>query len=115
MVIISKKITISELKKQYMNIFPMMIKAVVDIDMGIMALDAELHADLEAFLIDKGSNQDNLWGINIYPGKPKERLIEFTALINIRPHQNNPSMEVHDSKIKERIKNIVAGLVDYDS
>ena len=44
-----------------------MVKAVVDVDGEIIAIDAELHADLEGFLLQQGSKQANLWGINLYP------------------------------------------------
>jgi len=32
-----------------------------------MAINAELHADEEQFLLDHGSQQDDLRGINLYP------------------------------------------------
>lgn len=38
----------------------------------IMAVDAELHADLEALLLEKESKQDVLWGINLYPEESDE-------------------------------------------
>jgi len=43
------------------------VKAVVDIDRELVALDAELHSDLEALLIENGAQQKDLWGINFYP------------------------------------------------
>jgi hypothetical protein len=90
-----------------------MTKAVVDIDKGIMAIDADLHSDLESALLEAGSTQEDLWGINLYPLKSKEDFIEFTSLINIRPHQNNSSMEIEDSTIREKVKSLVEKLVDY--
>lgn len=44
-----------------------MIKGVVDLERGILLLDADLHADQEASLLADGSKQSNLWGINLRP------------------------------------------------
>ncbi len=53
-----------------------------------------------------------MWGINLYLKKsPKER-IEYTALINIRPSQDNPSMEVESKEVRDKIEKIVNRLID---
>ena len=96
MKIITEAIALSTLKSEYMHFFSDMIKADVDVEKQIMALDAELHADLETLLLDSGSLQENIWGINIFPDKSPDECIEFTSLINIRPSQHNCSMEVED-------------------
>lgn len=88
-----------------------MTKAVVDSKKEIIALDGELHADLEASLIETGSKQEDLWGINLYLEKPSKERIEYTALINIRPSQDNPGMEVESAKIRKRIERIVNKLI----
>jgi len=54
-------------KKVAANMFGNMVKAVVDVDRELIAVDAELHSDLEALLLDDGSKQRSLWGINLYP------------------------------------------------
>jgi hypothetical protein len=95
---------------KFMSYFKTVIKAVVDIKREIIALDAQLHADLEKLLIGDGSFQEDLWGINLYPFKDKD-FIEYNALINIRPHQNNFSMEIEDKDLKEKIKKIVEKLI----
>ena len=115
MKILNSKITRQELIEKYLICFKTVTKAVVDIEKKILAIDAELHADLEAYLIEHGSDQENLWGINLYPNKSKDDFIEYTALMNIRPHQDNKSMEVEDTNIKEKIKNIIDNLVDYET
>jgi len=61
------QIHLEELKKMAAAMFGDMVKAVVDVGRDIMAVDAELHADEEALLMEKGSVQNNLWGINLYP------------------------------------------------
>ena len=77
----------------------------------IMAVDAELHADQEALLLKKGSNQQNLWGINLYPDKEVENWIEFDSMINLRPSQGNLSRGVDDPKVRKKIIIIVNKLV----
>ena len=115
MEIISQKIVLSSLKTKYMEYFTTMIKADVDVDQRIMAIDAELHSDLEALLLDQGSKQEHIWGINLYPDKTKTDCIEYTSLINIRPAQENRSMEVEDQHIRETIRSIVEELIDFES
>ena len=91
--------------------FGNLVKAVVDVERKIMALDGELHADEEALLLENGSRQENLWGINIYPELEGPERIEFDSVINIRPSQGNLSRSVDDLVIREKIVQIVAGLV----
>ena len=111
--IIEEKISRKEIAEKYLTYFDTMTKAVVDIGKEVMAVDADLHSDLESALLETGSIQENLWGINLYPLKNKEDFIEYTSLINIRPHQNNTSMEIEDPHIRERVKSTVDKLVDY--
>ena len=102
----------SEILSKHNRYFKTMIKAVVDVKNSFMAIDAELHADLEGLLLSEGkSDQKDVWGINLFLDKPKEQWIEFTALINIRPSANNRSMEVEDPGIKESIRSIVEKLI----
>lgn len=96
------------------NIFGDLVKAVVDVKQEIMALDAGLHADEEKLLLENGSKQENLWGINLYPDLPKDQMIEFDSMINLRPNQNNRSRGVDDQKIREMIVNIVNKLITND-
>ena len=88
-----------------------MVKAVVDIQREIMALDAELHPDEEAFLLERGSEQADLWGINLYPALQGRDLVEFDPMINLRPSQGNRSRGVEDAATRERILAIVESIV----
>lgn len=89
-----------------------LVKAVVDVSQGIMAVGGELHADEEVILTEKeGSKRENTWGINIYPGRSEKEWIEFDSMINLKPHYGNRSRDVEDPKIKEKIKNIVRTLI----
>jgi len=106
--IVHKKISTKELKKMSEKMFGGFVKAVVDIEKEIMAIDAELHSDEENLLLENGSQQKHLWGINIYPEKEDfENWIEFDSMINLRPSWGNKSRSVDDPKIQEIIKKIV--------
>lgn len=85
------------------NFFGDMVKAVVDIAQKKMGVDAELHADIEQALLEQGSMQYDLWGINLYPDMDGEDFIEFDSLINIRPGQGNRSRDVQDADTRKKI------------
>ena len=102
------KITVAELKEIAGKMFGGMVKADVDVAKKHIVIDAELHADIEQFMLDNGSHQNDIWGINLYPdqfGTPD--FIEFDSMINIRPGQNNRSRYVEDADIRNQITNIV--------
>lgn len=105
-------IIIKELKDMAENLYGDLVKAVVDIEREIMVIDADLHADEEKELLDKGSKQKNLWGINLYPDLyGKEDFVEFDSMINLRPSQNNMTRGVGDDKTRKKIIEIVNRLV----
>ena len=91
--------------------FVEIMKIVVDINQELLAIDGEMHADLENILLEMGSRQGDLWGANIYPSNDKTDRIEFTSFINIRPSQGNRAMEIRDPNIKEVIRSIVNKLL----
>jgi hypothetical protein len=107
MKIISKKITSREMQELAANVFGDMVKGVVDIERELIAVDAELHADLETCLLEDGSVQHSLWGVNFYPGLSGDDFVEFDSLSNIRPAQGNRSRMVEDERIQKRILEIV--------
>jgi hypothetical protein len=111
MKIIRDKIGRQELKEMAEESFGNLVKAVVDIENAIMAVDAELHADEEALLLENGSKQENLWGINLYTEIEGEEFIEFDSMINLKPSQGNRSRGVDSPEIRERIKDIISKLV----
>lgn len=80
-----------------------MVKAVVDVKRELVAIDAELHSDLEAELLVAGSSQENLWGINFYPDLEGSEFLEFDSMINMRPSQGNMSRSVDDETIQRAI------------
>jgi hypothetical protein len=105
--ILDEPISIDELRKIAADTFGELVKAVVDVRRGLVALDAELHADLEALLINDGSRQNDLWGINFYPDLRGEDFLEFDSMINMRPSLNNMSRGVEDKALREAITEIV--------
>ena len=111
MTIIDKAISRKRLTELAQNFYGEMIKGVVDIDRQIMALDAELHSDLEKLLLENGSNQESLWGINLYPDVEGDDFIEFDSLIDISPRRNNFSRNVEDEAIRGQIRSIVNNLI----
>lgn len=88
-----------------------MVKAVVDVSRRIMAIGGELHSDEEALLLDEGSEQRDLWGINLYPAETGADWVEFDSMINVRPAQGNRSRGVEDPELRQTIRSIVEELV----
>jgi len=111
MKLVDKKISLDELKKMSARIFGGLVKAVVDVKKEIMAVDASMHADEESFLLQNGSQQDDLWGINLYPNIKGNDFIEFDSMINVRPNLNNLSRNIKDEKLRDKIITIVNKLI----
>lgn len=105
--IIVDKITNDELRALASNYFGDMVKAVADINKEILCVDAELHADMEQYLLSNGSQQSDLWGFNLYPDENCDDFIEFYSMINIRPYNNNRSRDVENQEIRNKIIEIV--------
>lgn len=110
--LIKEPISIEKLNTLAKEMFGDLVKAVVDVEKGIMAIGGELHADEERVLLENGSKQDNLWGINLYPETAGADFIEFDSMINVRPSVGNSSRGVDDKKTRQRIIDIVNRLVE---
>ncbi len=111
MEILSSPISAAHLCEIAHEFYDDMVKAVVDIDRKIMAISAEFHADLERELVLEGSDQESLWGINLYPGVDGDDFVEFDSIINITPRRQNFSRDVEDPSVRERIREIVKALI----
>lgn len=109
--IIVQPIPRAELRELAQKWFGDLVKAVVDVEQGIMAVGGDMHADEEQLLLSNGSKQNDLWGINIYPELENEKWIEFDSMINIRPSQNNRSRSVENKDTQNKIRSIVEKLV----
>lgn len=91
--------------------FGNLVKAVIDVEKNIMAIDAELHADEEALLLENGSKQVNLWGINIYPELNDPEWIEYDSMINLKPAVGNHIRGIENQEVKDKIVKIVRELI----
>ncbi len=113
MKIVKDTIEVAELQEICKNgIFVEVVKAVIDIEKGIMAIDAEMHADLADSLAEQEhSRHENLWGVNLYPAQVGDAFIVFTSFINIKPGFGNKSMGIDDPKVKEKVITIINTLV----
>lgn len=111
MILVDKEISLEELKKIAHQSFGNLVKAVVDVEKEIMVIGGELHSDEEEFLLRRGSRQENLWGINIYPELEDKEWIEFDSVINLRPSLGNLTRGVDNPEIREKIYKIVNKLV----
>ncbi len=109
--IIKEPISREELKQIAQEGFGYLVKAVVDIKQGIMALGGELHADGEVLLSEQGSKREYTWGINIYPEKSEEEWIEFDSMVNLKPSFGNRSRGVENEKVQQEIRDIVRKLI----
>lgn len=89
-----------------------LLKIVVDIKRRVIAVDAEMHADLENLLLDDGSKQEDLWGANLYPERGNTEFFEFTSFINIRPATGNRGMEINDPLIRDQVVSITNQLIE---
>lgn len=107
MQILQQPISRAKLRTLAQNTFGDMIKCVADIRLDLLALDADLHADLEQMLLKNGSAQENLWGFNLWVEEAGEDFIEYDSLINIRSWQGNPSRDVLDPEVRGKIRQIV--------
>lgn len=115
MKIVKDKIEIAELKEMSKKMFGNLVKAVVDIEKEIMAVDGALHSDEVEILIENGSKPENLWGINIYPDMESDDFIEFDSVMNIKPAFGNRSRGVDNKEIKDKIVIIVNKLLKNDA
>ena|SRR5687768_607616 len=107
----SDPISGEELRALAVGRFGDMVKGVVDLRQGILLLDADMHADQEAELLAEGSQQTDLWGINLYPDLAEPDWLEFDSMINLRPSFGNRSRGVDDPGTREAIFAFVTRVV----
>lgn len=80
------------------------LKLTVDIEKECLVAGGELHADGEKLLLENGSHQDNIWGggINL-----KDKQIDATAVLNLRPRLGNDNLEILDPQRRAKFFDIV--------
>ncbi|NTU46809.1 hypothetical protein HGA88_04225 [Candidatus Roizmanbacteria bacterium] len=111
MKLVDKGITMEEVRQMSQRMFGGLVKGVVDIEKQIMVLDADMHADEENYLLELGSFQDNLWGINLYPDIPGDDFLEFDSMINVRPRLKNFTRSIENADLQKKIIAIVHKLI----
>jgi hypothetical protein len=111
MLIVRVPLSLADLGRMATEQFGDFVKAVVDVERAVMAVGGELHADEEALLLEDGSRQADLWGINLHPDLPTDELVEFDSMINVRPSQGNRSRGVDDPDRRRRIDAVVRRLI----
>jgi len=110
--ILVKKIDLEKLKEMSKRMYEPLVKAVVDVNTREIVIDADLHSDEEAFFLENGSKQGDLWGINFWPEKyGTDQFVEFDSIINIRPRQNNRTRSVQNAETRALILDIVNEVV----
>lgn len=84
------------------------IKLAVDLEREVLAGGGALHADREAVLLEDGSRQSDVWGADWMPSLQQ---VTYESLINIRPRENNPSLEILDHSRRARVEQLVRKLL----
>lgn len=109
---IVETITVAELSDMAEKMYGSLVKADVDVAKKIVIVDMGMHADGEAYLLESGSKQEDLWGINLHPADfGTDDFIEFDSMINIRPRQGNSSKDVLDPEARKQIINLIDEVV----
>ena len=88
---------------EMLQAFGTYIKLAVDVEREIVAGGGDLHYDCEQALLDDGSRQADIWGADWDPVGE----VRFESLINIRPRQGNPGIELQSLQLRERVEHIV--------
>jgi len=110
-IVLHDPIAPDELSRLARETFEDMVKYVVDVERGVIAIGGQLQADAEHVLLETGCRPEDLWGANYLLGRGREDCIEYTSLINFRPARGNPGMEIQDPAIRERIRELTASLI----
>jgi hypothetical protein len=97
-----------EQKAEMLEALETYIKLAVDIRRGILAGGGIMHADCEAVLLEDGCQQEDVWGAD---WDPAGQQVTFEALINIRPRQDNPSMEILAENTREAVAQVIIRLL----
>ena len=106
------KVSLTELHEMASKMFGGLVKADVDVEKKLVVVDMPMHYDGEQKLLEGGSSQQHIWGINLHPEDyGTDDFIEFDSMINIRPSQGNPSKDVLDEEVRQKIVDIIAEVV----
>jgi hypothetical protein len=110
-IVLASPVSPAELARVVSLYYGDMVKYVTDVDLERIALGGRMHADAEKVLLAAGSAPTSLWGAKYFPGRGRERCIEYTSQINVRPSQGNASVEIRDPDIRARVRTLTFALV----
>lgn len=105
--IIRERATQQQLQEM-MEMLETYVKLAVDVEREILAGGGAMHADCEAVLLEDGSQQEFIWGAD---WNPESQEVTFESLINIRPRQNNRSLELQDPDLRSKVEKITRSLL----
>lgn len=106
------KISVEELQVMSDKMDGNIVKADVDVAKKLVIIDMPMHFEGEQVLLESGSKQSDLWGINLLPAKYGTKdFIVYDSMINIKPKQNNLGMDVQSSDIRSQIEAIITEVV----
>ena len=100
--------TTKEQLKEMLETLETYVKLAVDIERGILAGGGAMHADCEFVLLEDESQQHDIWGAD---WNPTTQEVTFESLINIRPRQNNRSLELQDPVLRAQVEKITRNLL----
>ncbi len=90
---------INQLKEE----FDVYIKTVIDVEKKICSAGMNRHFEGEQILLEKGSNQSQIWGGGI---DLETKEIDFNSFINIRPRDNNPKNDIQSEQIRQQYQEL---------
>lgn len=108
MIYIIKEKATKEQIQAMMQMLQTYIKLAVDVDKEILSGGGAMHADCEAVLLEDGSKQEFIWGAD---WNPETQEVTFESLINIRPRQNNRSLELQNPELREKVERVTRKLL----
>ena len=105
--IIREKATASQLAEMLEEL-ENYVKLAVDVERCVLAGGGAMHADCETALLEDGSKQEDIWGADWIPSSQE---VTYESLINLRPGQGNLSMELMDSELRAKVRQIATELL----
>lgn len=111
--ILEQPVTLPELRTLAEETYASLLKGSADVELHRVAVGGEWHIDSCEVLTSSGSHKDTVWGFNIVFTEDPERsyMLEYHSLINIKPTKNHRAMEITDSVLQDKIKNLVASRI----
>ena len=112
MQILDHKIKLAELKPLADKMFGNIVKGVVDVERELVAIDGEMHSDLQELLVGTGSRGVDIWGFNIQPVGNEDNWLEFDSMVNVKPLVNNRTRSIEDSETRARAEIIIRQFIE---